>query len=369
MPALLVPCIEETLVTNMRSSLRERSPGGCEGCHQQVLSDAVGKYVNRTSHPLPRILEYILPDEHSESEKSNAHTISFAHLLEISQSSELPRTMVSQSAAARSVSSRDIGRSCIKRISINGFRNPNYLPKGAFHDFLDEGLVSRTIEKELRSQSYDARELRELVTYSIRNPRLFLTLAATDLISKMPLLYKGGFPDSALPVVSVEDDENNLTLYSVADGERKRPWKCFVEGDDGTNNWKHAQLEQFISKQWTFLAALFGHNNSLEYKIHHKRPLPYVQLSNEASGGGHFGRVFKFGLRQEHVSLIPDEYHYLRKVRKSNLRTPRPRDRSSCSNYRFNTIRRRYLKSLSRNLRTWWMVPRRKNFANSSRRR
>lgn len=241
-----------------------------------------------------------------------------------------PRTMDNQSSSAKVLSPRYINRSCMGEISISGFHNPKFLPKDAFGKRLDEGLVTATIQHHLGPlYPGSAENWRGFVGYSLHNPRLFLTLAASDLIAKMPLLRDGNFSDNDLPVNSLEDDERNMIIYSVSDVQRRRSWGCFVEDDDNTNGWTQPQLEQFIAKQWTFSVHIFG-PSLFEPDIPCLKPLPYVLLSeNSAAGEGHFGKVFKLGLREDHlIRRLDDHHHYMRRVRLSNIVTLYPRDRS-----------------------------------------
>lgn len=192
-----------------------------------------------------------------------------------------------------------IHRMCIEEFHIDTLHNPRYLPLNAFRDFLNRDRVTITLRSERYLGSHSSQDMQKLVEYSTRNPLVFMTLAMTKLIRKMPLLCAGNFTDKALPVRREYSKETGLKVFSLED-HQNRPWPCFLEGDHDTNSWDWADVDQFVSTQWTFYAVIFE-NDCFEYEIHRTRPLPYVNLPDTTSAGGHFGKVFKLGLRAEHV--------------------------------------------------------------------
>lgn len=209
---------------------------------------------------------------------------------------------------------------CVKEFTVDTLDNPTYLPENAFSDFLHLDRVTKTIHKESHFKSYNADELQGLVDYSIKNPRVFLTLAVTKLIRKMPILCSKCFADSDLPVRMADDKKTGWKkVYSMAD-PRNIPLRCFVEGDDEMQQWDLTDLDHFVSKQWMFCAIIFK-DTSLKSEINHMRPLPYVNVAATAAAGGHFGKVFKLGLLSEHITYsferyfpqvrqIPNRLHY-----------------------------------------------------------
>lgn len=190
---------------------------------------------------------------------------------------------------------------CTEEIHLEGFNNPSYLPLNAFSDLLDRERVTATIRNESHFKSFNEDEVQRLLEYSIRNPRVFLTLAATKLILKMPLLCSEGFADVHLPVDWKDNTETGwrVSTCSASDGQ-KFLGQCFVEGKDKTNSWDWDEMDRFMSKQWKFLAVTFE-DDHFKYVIHQKRPLPFVVLPTAASDRGVFGGVIKLGLRAEHI--------------------------------------------------------------------
>lgn len=196
------------------------------------------------------------------------------------------------------VSAGSINPHCVDALNMETMCNPRYLPQDERHDFLSPRRVTSTIRHHF--QSLDTNEEKELVQYSIDNPWVFLTLAVTNRIKKMPLLRSGRFTDRHLPVQweSNKEAEGGMIVYSVED-VKKSPWRCFALGNDKNRNWDWTDVEVFVWKQWTFSAVIFG-GNCFRYQIHQERPLPYVKLPGTIAKG-YFGKVFKLGLRAEHI--------------------------------------------------------------------
>lgn len=196
------------------------------------------------------------------------------------------------------VTAGSITMQCVEALDIDILHNPRYLPQDERSDFLNPRRVGVTIRHHFRS--LDAKEENKLFHYSIKNPWVFLTLAVTKLIKKMPLLRSGHFTDRNLPVQweRNKEAEGGMIVYSVAD-VKKSPLRCFALGDDENKNWDWPDIEMFVWKQWTFFAVVFE-DNCFRHQIHHERPLPYVELPQDM-GRGYFGKVFKLGLRAEHI--------------------------------------------------------------------
>lgn len=192
-----------------------------------------------------------------------------------------------------------IDRMCVEEIRSDTFHNPSFLPRNAFPEFMDRGRVLVTIQRERCFASYSVEEVQGLVEYSIQNPRVFLTLAVTNLVRKMPILLSAHFTDHDLPVRRVNVGKAFLEVSSVAD-PYKRPWQCFVASDDEMKGWDWDELDSFLWKQWTFLAVIFEESR-FEYELHPNCPLPYVSVSRTAVDGDHHGTLFKVGLHIDHT--------------------------------------------------------------------
>lgn len=202
--------------------------------------------------------------------------------------------------------SHSINSRCIE-ISVSEFENPSWLPRNLFPEFLDRDLVERTIRNE---GCFEERLIPSLVEYSCQHKRIFLTLAVTELIEKLFLLYSNQITDRDLPVDVVTKKDGNFTLHSIEDRENRR-LGGFVKSKS-SRGWKLPEVEQFVSKQWKFLAAVF-HNDSFVYTFHRNRPLPYILLDGGAKTG-HFSKVTKLGLQEDYVRSNGTPYPGAQKV-------------------------------------------------------
>lgn len=203
------------------------------------------------------------------------------------------------------VSPDSISREFTNEFVESTLHNQSYLRQDAFSQFLRPDRVEATIRSHLGG-FYNADNVRRLVEYSIRNPRVFLTLAVTKLIRKTPLLCRGNFTDNNLPVRLQYDEGHILRVYSV-EHDQNRPLQCFVQGADDMNSWDFADAKQFVLNQWLFLAVIFR-NDSLKYDIQRDRPLPYFPLPGRTANGGNFGKVFKLGLQADNMRFISRRY-------------------------------------------------------------
>lgn len=204
------------------------------------------------------------------------------------------------------VSPTSISHACTNEFVVeNTLHNPSYLRQDAFGQFLRRVRVEATIGKHLGA-FYDADNVRRLVEYSLQNPRVFLTLAITKLIRKMPLLCSGSFADRDLPVRWQYDQWKVLRVCSI-EHDQNRPWQCFVQGEDDMSSWDFADVKQFALNQWLFLAVVFE-NYGFMYDIQRDRPLPYINLLPRTTARGNFGKVFKLGVQADHMRHISRRY-------------------------------------------------------------
>ncbi|KAK7699053.1 hypothetical protein SLS64_011967 [Diaporthe eres] len=190
-------------------------------------------------------------------------------------------------------------------IKVSGFENTPWLPRNLFHEFLDRNLVEKTI----RDEGFEERKIQKLVEYSCQHQRIFLTLAVTELIEKLSLLCSNEITDCDLPVRMETNSDGDFTLRSIEDPQNRK-LAGFAKGKS-SNGWKLSEVEQFVSKQWTFLAAVFK-NDSFIYTFQEDQPLPYL-LFDGASKTGHFSKVFKLGLHEDHVEPRDKPYPGLQK--------------------------------------------------------
>lgn len=208
--------------------------------------------------------------------------------------------------SSKILSSHSINARCIE-IDTSEFQNPSWLPENVFPEFLDRDLVERTIRDE---ECFEESEIQSLVEYSCRNPRVFLTLAVIEFIEKLFLLCSNKITDHDLPVRIEINRDGNFTLHSINDREN-RQLGGFVK-DKSSRGWKLVEVEQFVSKQWKFLAAVF-HNDSFVYTFHRNQPLPYILLDDGVKTG-YFSKVIKLGLQEDYVKPYGTPYHGVEKV-------------------------------------------------------
>lgn len=200
----------------------------------------------------------------------------------------------------------------IDAFEVGGLQNSSYLPEILKSECLQPDRIRATIKCENDFKSYPKLKKEELISYSTRNPRTFLILAVSSLIRKLPVLREGNFTDGALPVTT-DRREGKRVVYSLSDTTRS-PWACFEVakgGKDMPKTWQFNDVNTFMMHQWKFSAAVIN-PGQFDYNFHQECPLPYVDLSNNSYAGssqnnhgeGHFGTVYKLGLRADHISSV-----------------------------------------------------------------
>lgn len=233
-----------------------------------------------------------------------------------------------------------IHNKCIQEFDVNGLRNPKYLPLREFQSsLLRQDRISAIIQKHFK------RESKELVDYCERNPNIFRILVFTSLLNKLEPLRSYGFKDSYLPIYTLCPDKQ-WEVYSMAGG-KKNILRCFPQAlcnhaedeedldgngiEYGPEMWDWDELEKLKSGQWIFLAPIFDTKPlKLKYDLHYNCPLPYDKIPaagasttlsthDGPSASGHFGRVWRLGLREEYLKVSYKKYRHLRKVGPSQL--------------------------------------------------
>ncbi|KAL2277522.1 hypothetical protein FJTKL_15438 [Diaporthe vaccinii] len=218
------------------------------------------------------------------------------------------------------VTSRYIRDRCIEEFKErnDSLRNPSYLPRDASHQVMrEDDNVKATIEKYVRPSTIE--EKRNLLEYARKNPHVFLTLASSRLVKKIKTLWEAHVKDCHLPVrLQYDETTGRRQMVSLEDPayEAKLSPNAFVEGDDeeDESKWDLADLTHFVTEQWRFYAVIFDTTRFLYEGLSDKRPLPFIEISTGAAGSGNFGKVFKVGLRREHVVPNHTEFQYLRLI-------------------------------------------------------
>lgn len=208
--------------------------------------------------------------------------------------------------------------------------NPAYLPRDAFKVVMEEALVKETIKPYVGSLSRQEQD--DLLRYALDNPQVFLTLASSGLVRKIKTLWEARVKDCHLPI-KVERNKktrrwDTVSLANLTNETNLSP-DAFVEGESEHNEreWGVSDLRRFVTDQWLFHAVIFNTRQFLYPGLSDKCPLPFVEISAGAAGSGNFGKVFRVGLRRQHLKLGSSraEFPYLREVRKSKLRNSIPR--------------------------------------------
>lgn len=218
------------------------------------------------------------------------------------------------------VTSRYIRDRCIEEFKErkDSLRNPSYLPRNASHQVMrEDDNVKATIEKYVGYSNIQERD--DLLKYAHKNPHVFLTLASSRLVKKIKTLWEAQVKDCHLPVRLQYDEKTGrrqmVSLVDPAQESNLSP-NAFVEGDDeeDESKWDLADLTHFVTEQWRFYAVIFDVRRFLYGDLPDKRPLPFIEISKGPSGSGNFGKVFKVGLRREHVVPNHTEFQYLRLI-------------------------------------------------------
>ncbi|KAG8168098.1 hypothetical protein KVR01_003787 [Diaporthe batatas] len=209
------------------------------------------------------------------------------------------------------------------RLDRGSLSNPTYLPQDLFHQLSSRDRVKATIEKSFGSSS--AKDLHELVEYAHQNPHIFLTLVSCRLVKKLPSLRGAGVRDDHLPLAEeYEEGTGSNRARIVSLNTVKLPPNAFVEGDDETDEdkWDLGDLQKFIDYQWMFYAVVFHRSLLLYTGLHPKCPLPFVKISADGTGSGNFGKVFRVGLNEKHLTSTYAEFPYLHRITTSGNSKP-----------------------------------------------
>lgn len=201
----------------------------------------------------------------------------------------------------------------------DSLQNPPYLPSDEFRHVMGKNLVKATIEKYAGSSTVQRED--DLLEYALENRHVFLTLASSRLVRKIKTLWEAQVKDCHLPLrLEYDETTGRRHMVSVVDPvhEETLSPNAFVEGDDEVDDsfWDDSDLRRFVTDQWLFCALIFDRGQFLYPGLSDKRPLPFVQISAGAAGSGNFGKVFRVGLRREHLMPEDARFEYLREVRK-----------------------------------------------------
>ncbi|WAO87250.1 Protein kinase domain-containing protein [Fusarium falciforme] len=197
---------------------------------------------------------------------------------------------------------------------VNRFRDDSdqkiydtFVPQDNIQSLTERDKVELTLNEEL-TKPEDILALTEYVVGKAK--KVFLLLIYSDTIKYIRDLQTTGFTDEDLPVIMRESEDGSSVsvhrwrAHDTSTYAERQSLTCF-------SSWTEPELEDFLEKQWIFLAPVFA-RNKFAHVLYSRSPLPYMrtQGSDTSSGEGHFGTIRKRGLHNGHhkyQSLIKDE--------------------------------------------------------------
>lgn len=201
------------------------------------------------------------------------------------------------------LSENEIASHVLEEFDQGSLHNPDFVPKGNLKSMIKSQVVQATINNH-----YEGPERERLITYSTKNPKVFLTCVSVGKVSSIRLFKEAGFSDANFPV---RNPGESAKLSSISSPDRRTTWDC-CRDDDGTP-WGADAIRRFIKNQWWFSAITFK-DDKLTFKISKKCPLPYILLNatddatDPSNDEGHYGEVHKMGLLVEHLKSRHPRY-------------------------------------------------------------
>ncbi|RSL50901.1 hypothetical protein CEP53_008631 [Fusarium sp. AF-6] len=216
-----------------------------------------------------------------------------------------------------------ISDSSIRARCANRFRDAGgqetyqlFLPRDHISLLTDRNKVELTLKEKLTNPE----DVVKLTEYVVGNAKkVFLLLIYSDTIKYIGDLQKAAFTDDDLPVIDTQsEDGDGVSIHrwhvndtnDTNDTKREEQALTYVGEQVLTcfKGWRESELEDFVEKQWIFLAPVFP-SDKFDHVFHDMCRLPYVsaQGSGKYSGQGHFGTIRRCGLYKEHQDLFKDK--------------------------------------------------------------
>jgi hypothetical protein len=151
-------------------------------------------------------------------------------------------------------------------------------------DIIDNVLTKDNIKIELERKDRNCMKFRGLLAdkvVKLNAKNLFAVLLCCSKAGDIEDLLKHGFTDNDLPLISNETssgstDGDSQTLTDDIDVQL-RSAKNLAKIWRPPENWDPRDVDDFLKKQWMFLAPVFNTSGD-HMKVHHKCPLPFSGL-------------------------------------------------------------------------------------------
>ena len=183
-----------------------------------------------------------------------------------------------------------------------------FMPRSALESLVQHERVKADLDGLLG----DRDDNEELARYVVdRASKAFLTAIYIQAIRVedgepcIKLLYEGDFRDMNLPVHVIRN-EDEFDPYEVCANGSDTALECF-------SDWGMLLKEQYEEKQWVFLAPTFDEGD-FNYEFHENEPIPFVYMFNPAPARGFFSKVFKLGLRTDHLRVNQRSFQLVRAI-------------------------------------------------------
>lgn len=158
------------------------------------------------------------------------------------------------------------------------------------------------VELTLKNGLVDPQDVLKLTEYvSEKAKKVFLLLIYCDAIKYIKDLQGGDFRDDDLPLLwKPSQGDSGVSMHrwlinnDASTDAEEQILPCF-------RAWPESKLEDFIEKQWIFLAPVFT-RDKFDYVFYPSSRLPYLSTHDpgKSSGEGNFGTIRKCGLHNGH---------------------------------------------------------------------
>jgi hypothetical protein len=182
-----------------------------------------------------------------------------------------------------------------------------FLPFNVVDDLTTRELVLAEIEAAGIADNLHA-PLADFVLKDAK--RVFLMLVWSEEVGALPDLYDEGFSDQDLPIGLEQGSVGSSRKFQYivrswnesSTTLKPQQWAAF-------STWKNKDLEHFEKGQWHFLAPKFE-KQRFQYRLHPKRPLPFLSKTNFLEKVGFFSRVYQVGIHDaHHEEAVSTHYH------------------------------------------------------------
>lgn len=192
-----------------------------------------------------------------------------------------------------------ISAKCSNPKDVAGYNR--FLSRNIIRSMVTTENVKSTLNHKLKQPN----DIQTLTDYVITKARhVFLALIFSGNLKRIRDLQQHHFTDHDLPVISEPQGSRDHGKKPLQIHTIHRPgqnWRCFSE-------WKLRKLDDFINRQWAFLAPQFR-RNQFNYSFHQLCPLPFVPLEGSNTSEGYFGLVRQVGVAAGHHEIQHPSFH------------------------------------------------------------